>query len=144
MCPFCDDPEVLAREILREELVRAFPTNIPIVPGHTLIVPNRHVTKWTDMTASEQAALLGLLKNIQNALTKSFGAEGFNIAWNEGELAGQSISHFHLHVLPRSSGDSGITEYEPRKFLYRPGSRERSPEKELQEVALLIRSALQP
>lgn len=67
-------------------------------------------------------------------------AEGFNFAWNEGKDYGQSVPHFHLHVVPRSPGDEGITEYEPRKFLYRPGSREDSPETELAAVAAEIRS----
>jgi diadenosine tetraphosphate (Ap4A) HIT family hydrolase len=142
MCPFCDNPEIIARAIIREDLVWAFPTNIPIVPGHTLIAPVRHAEKWRDMTASEQSATLGLLSKIQNALKKSFGAEGFNIAWNEGDLARQSVPHFHLHVLPRRAGDTGIVEYEPRKFIYRPGSREVSPEKELRDVSALIQKAL--
>src|ERR1043166_1063684 len=142
MCPFCDDPKIRERSILREELAWAFPTNIPIVPGHTLIAPTRHVALWSDMTAGEQAAILGVLKRIQDALKKSFGAQGFNVAWNEGVDAGQSIPHFHLHVLPRKRGDTGITEYEPRKFLYRPGSREPSPEAELRSVADTIRLAL--
>ena len=142
MCPFCDDPKIRERSILREELAWAFPTNIPIVPGHTLIAPTRHVALWSDMTAGEQAAILGVLKRIQDALKKSFGAQGFNVAWNEGVEAGQTIPHFHLHVLPRKGGDTGITEYEPRKFLYRPASREASPESELLAIADTIRSAL--
>ncbi|MBI4150334.1 hypothetical protein HY488_02940, partial [Candidatus Woesearchaeota archaeon] len=56
--------------------------------------------------------------------------------------AGQNISHLHLHIIPRKGGDAGITDYEPRKFLYRPGSRETSPENELRDVAALIRRAL--
>ncbi len=70
-------------------------------------------------------------------------AEGFNLAWNEGKIAGQNVSHFHLHVVPRKIGDAGITEYEPRKFLYRSGSREESPDTELLAVANLIRSSIE-
>lgn len=69
-------------------------------------------------------------------------AEGFNFAWNMGEEAGQSVPHFHLHVVPRKPGDTGILEYEPRKFLYRPGSRAVSPEEELQALARLVRNFL--
>jgi diadenosine tetraphosphate (Ap4A) HIT family hydrolase len=81
-------------------------------------------------------------RKVKDVLTKLFGAEGFNYAWNEGEVAGQSVPHLHLHVLPRRHGDEGITEYEPRKFLYRPGSRAATPEAELQEVAKTIRNAM--
>ena len=68
--------------------------------------------------------------------------EGFNFAWNDGPIAGQSVPHFHLHVLPRKQGDTGITEYEPRQFLYRPGSREASPEAELAAIAKMIQEHL--
>ena len=76
------------------------------------------------------------------ALKKIFGAEGFHFAWNEGAIAGQSVPHLHLHIVPRRVGDGGITEFEPRKFLYRPGSREPSPEYELRAVAEEVRKAL--
>ena len=79
---------------------------------------------------------------IVNALKKSFGAEGFNFAWNDGKLAGQSVPHFHLHIIPRKQDDTGILEYEPRKFIYRPGERESSPEEELQSVSRLIKEAI--
>jgi diadenosine tetraphosphate (Ap4A) HIT family hydrolase len=71
---------------------------------------------------------------VKDALRATFGAEGFNHAWNEGAAAGQSIPHFHLHIIPRTAGDAGVLEYEPRKFIYRPGSREATPEAELQAI----------
>lgn len=90
-------------------------------------------------SAGELKAILDLQKKIKNALRKTFGSTGFNYAWNEGETAGQKIPHFHLHILPRKKGDTGVTRYEPRKFLYRPGRREKTPEAELRAVAVLIR-----
>jgi diadenosine tetraphosphate (Ap4A) HIT family hydrolase len=91
------------------------------------------------MTDVERKDLFSLVKKLKKSLAKTFKTDGFNIAWNEGEVAGQSVPHFHLHLLPRKSGDTGITKYEPRKFLYRPGRRENTPEKELQAVAKLIK-----
>ena len=73
---------------------------------------------------------------------KVFNAEGFNYAWNEGVLSGQTVNHLHLHILPRIKNDTGITKYEPRKFLYRPGIRPTSPEQELIEIASLIKNNL--
>ena len=80
-------------------------------------------------------------RTLRVALIDAFDAEGFHYAWNEGAVAGQSVPHFHLHVIPRRAGDEGITEYEPRKFLYRPGSREVSPAEELNAVAKLVRES---
>ena len=87
-------------------------------------------------------ALFALRKQVAGALKRVFSAEGFHFVWNEGKVAGQNVSHFHLHIVPRKKGDAGITEYEPRRFLYRPGSREPSPEKELQAIAKHVRDSL--
>lgn len=141
-CPFCELPQVKEREIVRNELAWAFPTNIPIVPGHLLIVPLRCVAKFEDLTQQEREAIFDLHKKLKLALIKVFGAEGFNCAWNDGEVAGQSVPHFHLHLLPRQAGDAGITEYEPRRFLYRPGSREASPDAELRQISQIIKKEL--
>jgi len=131
--------DVQSRVIIENDLAFAFPTNIPIVSGHTLISPKREVVNYDDLTKEEKEAIFDLLGRIKKSLIKAFGAEGFNVAWNEGEVAGQSVKHFHLHVLPRKEGDSGVTEYDPRKFLYRPGERETTPEEELQKVAEIIK-----
>jgi diadenosine tetraphosphate (Ap4A) HIT family hydrolase len=141
-CPFCEKPDVKEREIIRTELAWAFPTNIPITPGHVLICPVRHVSKIDDLTEQEILAIFGLLKKLKTAIVKSMNAEGFNVAWNEGEMAGQSVPHVHIHLVPRKVGDTGILEYEPRKFLYRPGSREESPQEELKAVAEEIKKML--
>jgi diadenosine tetraphosphate (Ap4A) HIT family hydrolase len=141
-CVYCELPEIKAREIVGNDLAWVFPTNIPIVPGHVLIVPRRCVAKMEDMTGEELKAVLALRVQIIEALKKTFGATGFNFAWNEGKLAGQSVPHFHVHVLPRKEGDTGITQYEPRQFLYRPGEREATPEAELLAVSKLIQQAL--
>ena len=141
-CVYCSNLEIKKRRITENELAFAFPTNIPIVPGHTLICPKRCVAKFEELTTEELNSIRELTLQITQALTKAFGAEGFNFAWNEGTISGQNVPHFHLHMLPRKEGDSGVTEYEPRKFLYRPGSRETTSEKELQEVAKIIKEAL--
>ncbi len=142
-CPYCELPELKTRTIIKNRSAWAFPTNIPIVPGHILIAPIRCVPTFEDLTSDEVEDIFDLKKKLKLALIKSFGAEGFNYAWNEGDLAGQSIPHFHLHMLPRKTGDEGITEYDPRKFLYRPGSREKTPEQELAKIADLIRGSIE-
>lgn len=83
-------------------------------------------------------AIEDLRVTVLGALSKTFDSVGFNLAWNDGKVAGQSVPHFHLHVVPRKEGDTGIYEYEPRQYLYRPGKRENTPEAELKEVAGLV------
>lgn len=138
-CPYCNDKDIKSRIIFEDNLVMVFPTNIPITIGHLLVCPKRHISKIDDLSDEELKAIKELIIHLKNTLNKSFGAEGFNIALNEGQSAGQSIDHLHIHIVPRKAGDTGIYEYEPRKFLYRPGSRNTSPESELKEIAELIK-----
>jgi len=138
-CVFCEISEIKKRLVLGNKLAFAFLTNIPITPGHVLISPLRCVETFDEMTPKEVEAVLELRAKLIPVLKKVFGSEGFHFAWNEGRAACQNIPHFHLHMVPRKAGDEGITEAEPRKFLYRPGSREDSPEKELQAVADMLR-----
>ncbi|OGY84545.1 MAG: hypothetical protein A3F54_05565 [Candidatus Kerfeldbacteria bacterium RIFCSPHIGHO2_12_FULL_48_17] len=141
-CAFCNETSIQARTILKNAQAFVFPTNIPIVPGHVLIVPTRHVATMDELTPAEWQAIHVIMKKMKAALRKAFQAEGFNYAMNEGSVAGQSVPHLHIHLLPRKTGDSGITEYEPRQFLYRPGSRKTSPDAELNVVTKIIRAAL--
>jgi diadenosine tetraphosphate (Ap4A) HIT family hydrolase len=143
-CVFCTSPENKEREIIRNELAWAFPTNIPIVPGHILICPIRCVATFDELTLEERGAIFELLAKIKQSLITTFAAEGFNYAWNENKIGGQSVPHFHLHVLPRKTGDTGIYEYEPRQFIYRSsGDRPLSPQEELVAVSTLIKNNIQ-
>jgi diadenosine tetraphosphate (Ap4A) HIT family hydrolase len=136
---FTTRPEIQQRSFAENETAWAFLTQTPITPGHTLIAPKRVVATVEELTEQELADIFALAKDVKQRLRTTFGAEGFNCAWNEGEKYGQSVPHFHLHIVPRTPGDAGITAYEPREFLYRPGSREPSPEAELAAIATSLR-----
>ena len=142
-CVYCTIPEIKARAIVEDELAWAFPTNIPITDGHTLISPKRCAQKLEDLSPEEKLAILDMAEKIMRALRISHGAEGFNCAWNQEKLAGQSVPHFHLHVIPRKEGDTGLLGYDPRSMLYRTGDREPTNEEDLQKVQKTIRDALQ-
>jgi diadenosine tetraphosphate (Ap4A) HIT family hydrolase len=141
-CVFCTLPEIQERTIVRTEHAFAFLGNMPIVPGHTLVCPKRCVATLEELTAEEREGLFELVAQVKQALQATFDAEGFNVAYNEGLAAGQTVPHLHIHVVPRKSGDTGVYAYEPRQFLYRPGERETSPQKELQIVAEKIQKAM--
>lgn len=137
-----EDATIKERTIARNLTAFSFLTHMPIVPGHSLICPIRVVESCEELTFEEWQAILSLKGQVCEVLQKVFGAEGFNFAWNRGEVAGQTVPHFHLHVVPRKPGDTGILQYEPRVFLYRPGSRAVSPAEELKQTAELIRTHL--
>ena len=135
MKTYNDIPEIKDRIYLENELVYACLTNLPITPGHTLIIPKRAVATFGELTSDELLAVHNLTNQVTEKLQLKVGAQGFNFAWNQGADYGQSIDHFHLQIIPRTPGDDGIYQYEPREFLYRPGTMPTSPERELADFA---------
>ncbi len=139
MSVFTESAEVKNRTYLENDLVFAYLTHMPITPGHTLVIPKREVATFEELYDDELLSMRSLAVAAMDILRLNLGAEGFNCAWNQGEGYGQSVSHFHLHIVPRTPDDAGIVEYEPRNFLYRPGSRAMTPESELAEIAAQLR-----
>jgi diadenosine tetraphosphate (Ap4A) HIT family hydrolase len=140
-CVYCSLPEIRNREILGNDLAWAFPTNIPITPSHTLIAPRRCIRNLAEITKEERLAILDLADIIMRALRNLYDSDGFNCVWNEGRLAGQSVPHFHLHIIQRKEGDAGLLGYDPRSMLYRTGDREPTSETELLAIRDKIKSA---
>ena len=102
-------------------------------------MPKRCVATFEEMTSEEQKAVFDMIKTMKKALKVASGCEGFNFAWNEDKVAGQTVAHFHLHIVPRKKDDEGVYNYEPREFLYRPGIRAITPQQELKEIANIIK-----
>jgi diadenosine tetraphosphate (Ap4A) HIT family hydrolase len=142
-CQFCKREDLSNRIIIENDLAFAFLTHTPIVPGHILISPKRHIKYYEDHSLEEIQAIEKLRGILKTSLKKVLNAEGFNYAWNEEKIGGQSVEHFHLHVIPRKQGDAGVYQYEPREFLYRPGARTQiSPDDELIQITKLIKCSL--
>ena len=77
----------------------------PVSPGHSLIIPKRHVGSFFDATPPERAALLALLDRAKELVEKHHAPAGYNIGINDGAAAGQTVPHLHIHLIPRYSGD---------------------------------------
>jgi diadenosine tetraphosphate (Ap4A) HIT family hydrolase len=120
-CPFCTfDP---ARIVLANELSLALHDGFPVTPGHSLIVPKRHIASFFEATREEQAAMFDLLAEIRQLLLKEHNPDGFNIGINDGQAAGQTIMHLHIHLIPRYAGDTedprgGVRWIMPEKAPY--------------------------
>src|SRR5262245_60224585 len=101
-CPFC----TLARPLLLEStLAVAFDDARPISRGHLLVAPRRHVPTYFDCTSEEKAALWALVDQARDALVERHHPDGFNVGFNAGTAAGQTVDHAHIHVIPRYRGD---------------------------------------
>jgi len=77
----------------------------PISPGHTLIIPKRHLASFFELTNSERQALFDLLEQAKTDIDKEFSPAGYNIGINDGAAAGQTVPHLHIHLIPRYEGD---------------------------------------
>jgi len=98
----------------------------PISPGHTLILPKRHVGSFFELTPEERADLLELLDAAKADLDREFSPHGYNIGINDGAAAGQTIGHVHIHLIPRFDGDrpdprGGVRWIFPEKADYWSG-----------------------
>jgi diadenosine tetraphosphate (Ap4A) HIT family hydrolase len=119
-CIFCH----LDREIIAESpLSLAFFDSFPVSKGHALVVPRRHVPSIWDMTDDEYADTFLLVRRVREVLHGRFGADAFNVGVNCGEVAGQSVWHAHIHVIPRYPGDNpspkgGVRNIIPGKGSY--------------------------
>lgn len=136
------DPAIAIRMVAENRHAFAFLNKMPILPGHILVCPKRAFQFSGEIGEDVWRDILDLKEVVCGKLRKALGAEGFNFAWNEGAVAGQTVAHFHLHIVPRGKGDRGIAEYEPRVFLYRPGVRADSPADELESLSKLLRETI--
>ena len=77
----------------------------PLVPGHVLILPRRVVPRLAGLTDDEATDLFALVRRVQPVLERHYGATASTVAVQDGPDAGQSVSHVHVHILPRRPGD---------------------------------------
>jgi len=102
-CPFCALPP--ERIIDSNDLALVIRDGYPVSPGHTLVIPKRHIGSWFEITHEEQSAMLNLLERTKVGLEEEFKPDGYNIGINDGPTAGQTVPHLHMHLSPRYEGD---------------------------------------
>jgi diadenosine tetraphosphate (Ap4A) HIT family hydrolase len=102
-CPFCD--LVPGRVSHSSAHAHAFADAYPVTDGHMLVVPLRHVASLFELAADELADVWRLVGEVRAALAASHKPNAFTIGVNDGEAAGQTVGHAHVHVIPRRRGD---------------------------------------
>ena len=123
ICLFCTLGA--GRIVLANELAAVIRDNFPVSPGHTLIIPKRHVGSFFDVTGDERKAMLTLLDSAKLAMDAAFHPDGYNVGIDDGEAAGQTVPHLHLHLILRYAGDSedprgGVRWIFPQKAKWWP------------------------
>lgn len=98
-CPFCSLP---AERVLGQNAHALWIRDgFPVSPGHSLVIPKRHIGSFFETSPQERAGLLELLDQAQAAAGAEFHPDGFNIGINDGAAAGQTVPHLHIHLIPR-------------------------------------------
>lgn len=120
--PFLARPE--SEHLASNELAFAIFDLYPVSEGHVLVIPRRRIATWFDATKDEQHALFALVDEVKRLLDVRFRPDGYNVGFNAGEAAGQTVPHLHVHVIPRYRGDmddprGGVRHVIPSKGNYR-------------------------
>ena len=111
-CIFCKiaNGEIPAATLYEDENFRVILDLGPASKGHALILPKSHAANIYELSDEMAANAMILAKKMATAMTAALKCDGFNIVQNNGECAGQTVFHFHMHLIPRYKGDQvGIT-----------------------------------
>jgi len=120
-CPFCDGDD---ERIVQNDLGFAIYDTNPASPGHALVIPKRHIAEYFDASREEKIAILELIDKMKQAIDQKHKPDAYNIGVNIGEVAGQSVPHIHIHIIPRYKGDvenpkGGVRGVIPNKQKYK-------------------------
>lgn len=129
-CIFCKiiAGEIPSEKIYEDEKSLAFLDIMPASHGHTLVIPKEHYANFDEIPEDVLCRTISCAQKIGRAIKVALNLEGYNVDIHNGEVAGQSIHHLHIHIIPRRAGD-GLALFPRGK--YKKG--------EMEEVAGKIR-----
>ena len=138
-CPFCAGN--LTRATVAETAhCRTLYNVAPLVPGHCLIVPKRHVTRLIELGAVERDELFRCAPRMAELLMQVYGCDGYDLSMQQGASAGQTVMHLHLHIVPRRPDDLPSSNWHDQ--LLDSASRPRLTSEELAGEVVKLRRAL--
>lgn len=116
-CIFCKIAagDIPSNTVYEDERFRVILDLNPASKGHALILPKNHADDLFDLPEEDRAAVLSVAAKVAGAMKKALSCSGINIVQNNGESAGQTVKHFHLHIIPRYDGDSAMVLWNPGK-----------------------------
>jgi histidine triad (HIT) family protein len=101
------------RTVYEDESFRVILDLGPATKGHALILPKSHAANLYELPDDVAAKVLPLAKKIATQMKEKLGCDGLNLVQNNGEVAGQTVMHFHLHLIPRYEGDGQNILWKP-------------------------------
>ena len=133
-CIFCKiaNGEIPAATLYEDEEFRVILDLNPAAKGHALVLPKDHYANLFEIPADVLGKAAGVAKKVGTRLYEGLHADGFNLVQNNGESAGQTVFHFHMHLIPRYSDDGQDINWKPGK----------PTQEELKETADIIRGEI--
>ena len=129
-CIFCKlaNGEIPTATLYEDEEFRVILDLGPATKGHALILPKGHYANLYEIPDETAAKAMVLAKKMATVMTKALHCDGFNLVQNNGDLAGQTVFHFHMHMIPRYPADG-------QKIGWKPGE---PKEEELEEIRKIL------
>ena len=116
-CIFCKiaNGEIPSKTLYEDEDFRVILDLGPASKGHALILPKNHYANLYELPEETAGEVMKLAKRMAAQMTERLGCEGFNLVQNNGELAGQTVFHFHMHLIPRYREDGQKIGWKPQE-----------------------------
>lgn len=129
-CIFCKiaNGEIPSKSIYEDEEFKVILDLGPATKGHALILPKSHAADLFELPEETAGKAMMLARKLGRQMKENLYADGFNLVQNNGEAAGQTVKHFHLHLIPRYKGDG-------QNILWNPGE---TSQEELEEIRKII------
>lgn len=129
-CIFCKlaNGVIPTNSIYEDEDFNVILDMAPAAKGHALILPKEHADNLYELPEESAGKVFMLAKKLAVSMTEKLGCDGFNIVQNNGSVAGQTVFHFHMHLIPRYENDG-------QEINWKPGS---PTQEELEEIKNLI------
>ncbi len=114
-CIFCKIAagEIPSKTLYEDEKFRVILDLGPATRGHALVIPKEHYADLYEIPEDVAGDAMKVAKKMATVMTEKLKADGFNIVQNNGEVSGQSVFHFHIHLIPRYEGDGHILSWNP-------------------------------
>lgn len=115
-CIFCKiaNGEVPSKTLYEDDSFRVILDLGPATKGHALIIPKEHYANLYELPEETAGETMKLAKKMVMKMTERLGCEGFNLVQNNGDMAGQTVFHFHMHMIPRYQADGQKIGWKPQ------------------------------
>jgi histidine triad (HIT) family protein len=139
-CPFCDSNQLNLQKFYEDEFVIALYTHKPVFPGHSLIIPKRHVERFEMLSEDEMIHIGNSIKKVNQAAETVFGTASYLLLQKNGFEVGQTVPHLHFHYIPRQAGDDSTLKFMFKMYV----ANFKSPMKpaEIQEITSQMKAAM--